>query len=363
MEERLPSRPSIPATLQALGLPERLIAFVLDRGGSGSGRVRTVTLEGDASDRRYFRLALERTGKGDMHSYVIMKLASPWVPKGAQRELPFVNIAKHLAEKGIPVPTIFVDASEEGYVLLEDLGNVTLERWLGRKSPRGRRRRYVRAVEMLVHMQSEASRASSRPCYALTYSFDAETFFRELCFFREHALEGLWGHRLSKDERTELEEHFRRLCNEISEYPRVFTHRDYHSRNLMVQADRLAVLDFQDARLGPITYDLASLLRDSYVSLPWEEQEALIATYRKLARRAGIDCQDTESFRQAFLRTGVQRNLKAIGTFAYQSVVKGVQRYLPYIPNTLNSVRLALEGDAELSAFKQVLQAFVQGLA
>ena len=105
-----------------------------------------------------------------------------------------MNIARHLSEKGIPVPRVFFDASEEGFVLLEDVGNVTLERHLERESPRERRRRYESAVEILVRMQSEASRASSRPCYALSYSFDAETFFRELCFFREHALEGLWGH-------------------------------------------------------------------------------------------------------------------------------------------------------------------------
>ncbi len=168
--------------------------------------------------------------------------------------------------------------AEEGFVLLEDVGNVTLESHLERESPRERRRRYESAIEILVRMQSEASTASSHPCYALSYSFDAETFFRELCFFREHALEGLWGHVLSTDGRTELEGHFQRLCTEIAGYPKVFTHRDYHARNLMVQADRLTLLDFQDARLGPITYDLASLLRDSYVCLAPDEQESLDRT-------------------------------------------------------------------------------------
>jgi aminoglycoside/choline kinase family phosphotransferase len=291
-----------------------------------------------------------------------MQLSSPWVPEGSRRELPFVNIARHLSEKGIPVPRVFFDASEQGFVLLEDVGNVTLERDLERASLRERRRRYESAVEILVRMQSEASTGSCRPCYALSYSFDAETFFRELCFFREHALEGLWGHVLSTDGRRELDEHFQRLCAEIAGYPKVFTHRDYHARNLMVQADRMTLLDFQDARLGPITYDLASLLRDSYVCLALEEQEVLIGHYRELARRAGLDCPDPDEFQRAFLRTGLQRNMKAIGTFAYQAVVKGVDRYLPSIPYTVDSIRSALEKDAELAPFQQALQPYVEGL-
>ena len=263
------------AGLRALGLPEGLIDFLIRQGPSGKTSVRTVPLAGDASDRKYVRLIVEGRGEADQGSYVLMQLSSPWVPEGSRRELPFVNVARHLSEKGIPVPRVFFDASEQGFVLLEDVGNVTLESHLERESLRERRRRYESAIEILVRMQREGSRASSRPCYALSYSFDAETFFRELCFFREHALEGLWGHVLSTDGRTELEEHFQRLCTEIAGYPKVFTHRDYHARNLMVQADRMTLLDFQDARLGPITYDLASLLRDSYVSLAPRRTEIL----------------------------------------------------------------------------------------
>jgi aminoglycoside/choline kinase family phosphotransferase len=305
---------------------------------------------------------VEGLGEGDQKSYVLMQLSSPWVPQGSRLELPFVNVARHLSEKGIPVPRVFLDAAEEGFVLLEDVGNVTLESHLERGSLQERRRLYESAVEILVRMQSEASTASSRPCYALAFSFDGETFFRELCFFREHALEGLWGHDIPTDRRTELDEHFQRLCTEIAGYPKVFTHRDYHARNLMVQAGQLTLLDFQDARLGPITYDLASLLRDSYVSLAPEEQEALIVHYRELAQRAGLACPDPDEFQRAFLRTGLQRNLKAIGTFAYQAVVRGVGRYLPSIPNTVDSVKSALEQDAELVPLKQALQPYLEGL-
>lgn len=358
----LSSGPFASSPIRDLELPKGVVDFVVKRGTSASRSICALPLEGDASDRCYFRLFPEGGGEGDADSYVLMKLARPWEPKAGRREPPFVNIARHLREKGIPVPRILVDASKQGFVLLEDVGRATLEQTLGKDCAGARRRRYEHAIELLVRMQSEASRPSRRPCVALTYSFDPETFLQELRFFREHALEGLWGCRMSAGERAGLEVHFRKLCEEISRYPRVFTHRDYHARNLMVQADRLTMLDFQDARLGPVTYDLASLLRDSYVSLTFDEQEALIATYRALARRAGLAWRDEAAFRRAFLRTALQRNLKAIGTFAYQAVVKGVDRYLPYIPNTVNSIRSVFDEEAELAPFRQALQPFVEGL-
>jgi aminoglycoside/choline kinase family phosphotransferase len=96
--------------------------------------------------------------------------------------------------------------------------------------------------------------------------------------------------------------------------------------------------------------------------LALEEQEALIGHYRELAQRAGLACPDPDEFQRAFLRTGLQRNLKAIGTFAYQAVVKGVDRYLPSIPNTADSIRSVFERDAELAPFRRVLEAFLDGL-
>ncbi len=356
------SKASSAARLRALGLPDPVVDFLLRHEAAAEGPIRARPLEGDASDRSYLRMILEASGERERGSYVLMQLSSPWTPQGSKRELPFVNIARHLKEKGIPVPEVFVDASEEGFVLLEDVGSLTLETCLEKEPPAEKRGLYEQAIQILVRMQSEGSRASSRPCQALTYSFDTRTFFRELCFFREHALEGLWGGVISKIAGKELDEHFRKLCDEVAAYPKVFTHRDYHSRNLMVQGDGLTVLDFQDARLGPITYDLSSLLRDSYVCLTAEEQQSLIATYRELAGQAGLALPGPDDFERAFIRTGLQRNLKAIGTFAYQAVVKGTDRYLASIPNTLNSVRIAFEQDAELSPFRRTLEAFVEGL-
>ena len=343
-------------------LPESVVNFLQETFPGDMEIMNCLPLEGDASDRAYFRLSVKPAGSKQPQSFILMQLANPWIPDNFSGELPFVNIARHLAEKGIAVPGVLVDAADMGMILLEDVGDVTLENYLQQCSPKERKRSYQQALEILVRLQKEASSISGRPCHALSYAFDARTFFRELCFFREHALEGLWGHRIPEAHGQEMEAHFWNLCQNICDYPQVFTHRDYHARNLMVQSGRLVVLDFQDARLGPVTYDLVSLLRDSYVNLEQEEQQALITYYRKQCRATGVLLPDRETFQAAFNRTGLQRNLKAIGTFAYQAVVKKVDRYLPVIPNTVASIRLALESDPELTPLGHLLQMYMKGL-
>ena len=132
-----------------------------------------------------------------------------------------------------------------------------------------------------------------------------------------------------------LGEAFHQLCEEIASWPRVVCHRDYHSRNLMLHQEQLYWIDFQDARMGPATYDLASLLRDSYVDLPEEFQEEL---EERLRQQAAPD-EPREVFRRRFDLMCVQRNLKALGTFGFMATVRQNPVYLQYIPRTLEHVR------------------------
>lgn len=323
---------------------------------------QVLPLEGDASDRKYYRILPESDASGRVSSLILMKLSAPWSPSAGREELPFVNIARHLAEKGLPVPAIVLDASSDGFLLLEDAGTVTLQRYLSSCTDAERRRVYRAALDLLVKMQREASEPSSRPCYAHGYAFDVATFVQELRFFLEHAVEGLWNRKLSGEDRQELEACFEEICQQALVSEKVFTHRDYHSRNLMIQRDRLVMLDFQDARMGPWPYDLASLVLDSYVALDPKEQEALLNHFWHACRRAGMERGSPESFRKALLVTGLQRNLKAIGTFAYQARVKGVDRYLPYVSGTVRSVRRALDRLPEYGRLRRLLEACVEGL-
>lgn len=319
-------------------------------------------LEGDASDRRYYRILAGSHALGRASSRILMKLSAPWSPSAGREELPFVNIARHLAEKGLPVPAVLLDASCEGFLLLEDAGETTLQAYLGSHSAEDRRKVYKAAVDLLVDVQRKASEPSSRSCYAHGYAFDVATFVQELRFFLDHAVEGLWNRRIPTTDRQDLEGYFEELCRQALESEQAFTHRDYHSRNLMIQPGRIVMLDFQDARMGPWAYDLASLVLDSYVTLDPKEQEALLDLYREGCRRAGMDRGSPESFRRAFRVTGLQRNLKAIGTFAYQAKVKGVDRYLPFVPATVRSVRRALECLPEHGGLRRLLEAYVEGL-
>lgn len=319
-------------------------------------------LEGDASDRRYYRIFLRPGASGRSSSLVLMKLSAPWSPSAGREELPFVNIARHLAEKGLPVPAVLLDASRDGFLLLEDAGDTTMQAYLASCTAADRRGLYKTAVELIVDLQQRGSEPSSRPCYAHGYAFDVLTFLQELRFFLEHAVEGLWKRKISAQDRQELEGYFEQVCRETLESEEVFTHRDYHSRNLMVRPGRIVMLDFQDARMGPCTYDLASLVLDSYVALEPKEQEGLIDLYLDACRRAGMDRGSPESFRRVFVLTGLQRNLKAIGTFAFQARVRGVERYLPFVPRTVRSVRRALERLPEYENLRRLLEAYVEGL-
>jgi N-acetylmuramate 1-kinase len=342
-------------------LPEEVARFLSGAMPRGLKGLRFMRLQGDASDRSYLRLSSDPPGEPGRVSFVLMQLARPWSPEYGREEIPFVNIARHLSEKRIPVPRVWLDASRQGAVLLEDVGDSTLEMHLRECSGEERTRCYLEALEVLVRMQKEASRPSRLPCYALSYAFDTRTFFRELCFFREHAVEGLWKRKISPAARRALDRHFWDLCQEVASYPQTFTHRDYHARNLMVQDSRLRVLDFQDARLGPWTYDLASLLRDSYVHLEPEEEEFLRGRYTDSARAAGLRLPGPGEFGRAFRRTAIQRNLKAIGTFAYQTVVRGADGYLASIPNTLRSLRRAFGEEPELDPLCRLLRDLVEG--
>ncbi len=347
-------------TEQQLSLPREVNDFLLQTIPQGAKIRQGLPLAGDASDRKYFRIFLEPSAADEQDSYILMQLEKSWIPEKQKKEIPFINIAKHMADKGLSVPVVYKDASEDGFILLEDVGDITFQNYLEYCSLDERRKRYRQAVDILVQMQKKATENSGSSCYALNYAFDPQTFFNELCFFRKHALEGLWGHKIHDAEREKLDSHFWDLCREICTYPQVFTHRDYHSRNLMVHGDRLVVLDFQDARMGPFTYDLVSLVRDSYICLIPDEQDDIVAYYREIAGREDIKFLDAEEFRRAFNRTALQRNLKAIGTFAYQTVIKGADRYLESIPNTVQSVHLALESDRGLVPLKQILNTYLQ---
>ena len=296
----------------------------LERHGVASPRV--VPLTGDASDRRYFRI-LPRQGD----SFVLAVYAAPF----EYAALPFVNVHGLFDAMPVPVPRILGHADDLGVLALEDLGDVTLQAHLGTAPPAAHAALYRDAVAFIETLQRRGRVLASEKYLPYGVAFDIEKLTWELEFFTKHFLEAYRGAGLTPASREALRAEFATIINELAAEPRVLCHRDYHSRNLMLHDGRLCIIDFQDARLGPDTYDLVSLLRDSYLDLPGQTVDELIAYYLALGGRTA----DHAEFRRRFDLMALQRNLKALGTFGYQTIARKNPVYIQYIPRTLKYAR------------------------
>jgi aminoglycoside/choline kinase family phosphotransferase len=290
----------------------------------------------DASFRRYFRARLD-----DGRSFVAMD-ALP----GKENCGPFIHVAGVFAAAGVHVPSIHAQDAENGFLLLEDLGNTTFLDFFGENDPKGP---YAAATDALIRIQ-RASRPGVLPEY------DRALLERELRLFPDwylaRELRQVPG---PQDERT-LHEAFEALLANNLAQPKVFVHRDYHSRNLMVCAPLPGILDFQDAVYGPITYDLVSLLRDAYVR--WEEERVLdwAARYWDQARKAGLPVRaDFAEFYRDFEWMGAQRQLKVIGIFARLSHRDSKARYLADIPRVFGYLHATCRRYRELAPLAQLL--------
>jgi hypothetical protein len=340
-------------------LPAEYLRKLLDRVFPGSEAALQVRpLQGDASDRRYYRLEFA-PGIGGVRSLVLMRLAQPYTAG----ELPFVNVQRYLSLLGVPVPSIFWDDAAEGFVLLEDLGDVTLEAALRQASREQIGCWYRQALDILLVLQRPESMARRASCMAFSLAFDVEKLMWELDFFMTYMLKAFCAAPLHSRDEAALRGQFCKIAALLARQPRLLVHRDYHSRNLMLQQDRLRVIDFQDARLGPCQYDLASLLYDSYVVLPADLRQELLMYYLEQKAAADGYALDRTAFLHVFDYMCLQRNLKALGTFAFQTVVKRTQRYIEAIPPTLGYIQEHLHRRPELRELRELLGAYLLAAA
>jgi aminoglycoside/choline kinase family phosphotransferase len=337
------------------------------------GRSRNIEifqLAGDASARRYFRVVA-----GD-ESWVLMV----WEPFKNDGNYPFLSVREHFAKHGVAVPQIIDMAPDKGLVLLEDLGDLTLERKFWENQDQSSSLSYYKqAIDELIkmHYPSTFDRAE---CTAFKVEFDVEKLFWEMNYGREHLLKNLCQINMPDTMNHELDRAFMKVCTTLHQEPKFIAHRDYHSRNIMLKLGRARIIDFQDARLGPVQYDLVSLLRDSYVHMSDAMAETLIAYY--LERRneiasdnvaasnsaAGISASaisaascslppiSLEHFHNIYDLQTVQRCFKACGSFASFYNLRKDTRYLKYLTPTLQTVKSALLKFSDLKIFHDVLQ-------
>ncbi len=305
----------------------------LEEAGLTSRDPRVVPLTGDASDRQYFRVLLRNEP-----SQVVALHTGP-IEFDA---LPFVNVARLLTSMPAPVPGILGHSDPLGVIALQDLGDVTLQAHLGTASAADTAALYRQAVTLIEVLQRRGGELASSAYVPYGVAFDVEKLGWELQFFTKHFLEAYRGASLSAATRDALAEEYAALVKELASEPRVLCHRDYHSRNLMLHDGELYIIDFQDARLGPDTYDLVSLLRDSYVDLPEQQVEELIAFFLALRGTPDGRADERQEFRRRFDLMALQRNLKALGTFGFQTTGRGNTVYIQYIPRTLSHVKANL---------------------
>jgi len=193
-----------------------------------------------------------------------------------------VNVASLLASMPVPVPRILAHSNELGIIALQDLGDVTLQAHLGAATPGEHAALYREAVGLIATLQRRGAELAGPGYVPYGIAFDVEKLTWELNFFLKHFLEAYRGASFTDDARAALSDEFATIVGELAAEPRVLCHRDYHSRNLMLHEGQLYIIDFQDARLGPDTYDLVSLLRDSYVDLTDAQVDELIAYFLAL---------------------------------------------------------------------------------
>ena len=298
----------------------------LRRSGLEARGGRAVQLTGDASDRRYFRILAP-----GMTSIVLAVYAEPF----EFGRLSFVNVAELFARMPVPIPSILGHEDDLGILALEDLGDVTLQAHLGSAPHPSHVALYREAVQLIARIQRRGEELASDEFVPYGVAFDVEKLTWEMDFFVKHYIEGYRGYAIPSPQRAALREELRKIVEELATEPRVLCHRDYHSRNLMLHQEQLFIIDFQDARMGPDTYDLVSLLRDSYVDLSDQTVDVLLAYFLALK---GVPTSE-RAFRQRFDLMALQRNLKALGTFGYQTNARRNPVYIQYMPRTLRHVR------------------------
>jgi aminoglycoside/choline kinase family phosphotransferase len=320
-----------------------------------------VEIAGDASTRRFFRVTspagLDAGGTGH-RTAVLMVHGEPLSP-----DAPLFSNHRILSAIGAPVPEILGREEALGLVLVEDFGDTTLQKdlaahsdpeiWTEKSHPL-----YIAACDLVALMQERAEGAMLPDDFAARNALDRERFLFELGHFDRHFIRGLRGLSPTPSEARLLEAFYDDLASACDRLPRAYCHRDYQSRNLMVRpAARLGLVDFQDARMGPYTYDAASLLLDSSLDLPPDLVEQMLD--RLIASTGRRLTVGAEEFRRDFDLMALQRNIKDLGTFGYMATVRGRRDYLDYVPRTQGFVRATLVSDRRWHPAYELLTRFV----
>ncbi len=291
----------------------------------------------DASFRRYFRVQFAE------NHYIVMD-----APTDKEDTAPFIKVALLFEQAKVNVPHIFQQNIQQGFLLLEDFGSQCLLDCLNNSTAEAL---YSDALDSLVTLQQNIDiNNCDLPCY------DAELLQTELLLFTDWFLSRQCGLTLNAAQHAMIKTSNELLIRSALQQTQVCVHRDYHSRNLMhVASNNPGIIDFQDAVIGPVTYDAVSLLRDCYISWPDAQVEQYLLSYYQHLKQANLINIDFSQFKRDFDLMGIQRHLKAIGIFSRLNIRDGKSTYLGNIPRTLNYVINISQRYPELEAFHSFL--------
>ena len=325
---------------------ERLLRFLAGRGKVDEAQVFALTP--DASLREYFRFPWKRK------TAIAAVYPEPFDPNFH----PYLDVTQLFLEAHLPVPEILEVDAPLGIIVQEDLGDRQL-RLIYESAPEEECEAFKdQAISMIAKIQAATTRAYERKSIASRLAFDEAKLAWELGFFFEHYFGSLRGEEMPHGEAAELKVEMNDIAAELSARPRVLCHRDFHASNLMVdQKNRLRIVDHQDARMGPASYDLVTLLLDRQ---PQPPSLAEIRSHRlyllEERRRKGLDALDPDEFAREFRLMSVQRGLKAIGTFSYQTAVCGRgATYAQFIKPTFQIVLQAAEWLGRFPALRKAI--------
>ncbi len=305
------------------GLSEkRVVIFAARHFGLPVSEVLFQPLTPDASTRKYYRIA---AAARPQETLIVSRYPAPFNPL----ENTYLDVTKLFEQASLPVPKIIDVADKEGIILQEDLGDISLATWFkeaeARNDVTGIKEMMRRSIELIAQIQSATMLAYTMNSVASRFAFDEDKLSWELNYFFDHFFGSYRQRQFPEAESEAIKRELQSIAAELSTRPKALTHRDYHAMNLMVDASgELRIIDHQDARMGPATYDLVPLLverRLQPVDESWvlEHQDLFLSLREKM----GLPKIETEDFRYEFDLMTIQRQLKAIGTFSYQTAVVG----------------------------------------
>lgn len=351
-------------------LSAKVIDLVASHLGAPAGEIKITQLTGDASTRVYFRAEAAQASvivtlygePFDESQPTADRLASMEAMNPSAR-LTFasdpcahIEVTGLLLEAGLPVPRVLAVSGKHAVMLIEDVGDTRLQDWLKDRSENDIADAYRTAIELIVKIQEVTDVAVNSNSICSHLAFDEAKLRWELGFFFSHYFNRYLKVKLDPATSNGVQADFKAICSELAARPRVLTHRDYHARNLMMREGQIFIIDHQDARMGPASYDLASLLYDPYMSIGNNLTEELIERFVELKADSQTPLEDQAGFRAELNMMIAQRMLKAIGTYSYQAAVMNNTVYVDYIEPAIERALAAMKRLDRFHSISELLE-------